>query len=265
MNAFRNATVSVCSAIALVAGPAVGTQVTPNFSDLWWNPAESGWGVNITQQADVLFATWFVYGPGKEPIWYSATLARDPVGTDGTTSFQGELVHTTGPWFGAGTFNPALVTRQVVGAARFASRSVSTATLAYTAGGVTVTKQVERQTLKSNNMAGTYVGGMTATTFNCQSPGDNGQDVGGAGELDVSQIGASVTINSDGCVFRAQYRQMGQVGYLDAGTVTCPGVPGTAAFAGYEVAVETTGILLRYVMSGPVCSVRGNIAGARLD
>jgi hypothetical protein len=249
-----------------MAGPAVGTQVTTNFSDLWWIPAESGWGLNVTQQADVLFATWFVYGPGKEPIWYSATLAKDPVSADGTTSFQGELVQTTGPWFGAGTFNPALVTRQGVGAAHFAPGTVSTATLTYTTGGVTVTKQIERQTLKSNNMAGTYVGGMTATTFNCQSSGDNGQDVGGSDALSVSHVGSSVTISSEeGCVFRAQYRQAGQVGYLDAGTVTCPGVPGTATFAGYEVAVETTGILLRYVMSGPNCSVRGNIAGARLE
>src|SRR5215831_3630119 len=34
---------------------------TPNFSDLWWNPAESGWGVNLQQQGNILFATWFTY------------------------------------------------------------------------------------------------------------------------------------------------------------------------------------------------------------
>lgn len=266
MSTLRNTVVSVCTAVALVSGPAVGTQVTPNFSDLWWNPAESGWGVNVTQQADVLFATWFVYGPGKEPIWYSATLVRDSVGADGTTAFQGDLIQTTGPWYGSGTFNPALVTRQVSGTARFTSRTVSTATLAYTVGGVTVTKPVERQTLKTNNMAGSYVVGMTAKTFNCQSPGSNGQDMGGTDELSVSQVGSSVSMRSaDGCVINALYRQAGQLGYLDAGTFTCPGISETGTFAGYEVAVETTGILLRYVMSGPACSIRGSIAGARLD
>ncbi|HEX5633216.1 MAG TPA: S8 family serine peptidase, partial [Gemmatimonadales bacterium] len=30
-----------------------------NYSDLWWNPAESGWGVNLEHQGDVIFATWF--------------------------------------------------------------------------------------------------------------------------------------------------------------------------------------------------------------
>src|SRR5450631_3618765 len=30
---------------------AGATSLTPNFSDLWWNPNESGWGLNISQQA----------------------------------------------------------------------------------------------------------------------------------------------------------------------------------------------------------------------
>src|SRR4029453_4180785 len=35
-----------------------------NYQDLWWrSPAgsESGWGVNITHQGSILFATWFTY------------------------------------------------------------------------------------------------------------------------------------------------------------------------------------------------------------
>ena len=32
-----------------------------NYQDLWWNPAESGWGVNFTHQGDIIFATWFTY------------------------------------------------------------------------------------------------------------------------------------------------------------------------------------------------------------
>ena len=32
-----------------------------NFQDLWWNPSESGWGVNVAHQGDILFATLFTY------------------------------------------------------------------------------------------------------------------------------------------------------------------------------------------------------------
>jgi hypothetical protein len=34
-----------------------------NYQDMWWNPAESGWGVNLTHQGDILFATLFTYAP----------------------------------------------------------------------------------------------------------------------------------------------------------------------------------------------------------
>ena len=28
-----------------------------NYTDLWWNAAESGWGINVTHQDQILFAT----------------------------------------------------------------------------------------------------------------------------------------------------------------------------------------------------------------
>ena len=37
-------------------------------------PTESGWGANITQQADTMFVTLFVYGQNSSAVWYTATL-----------------------------------------------------------------------------------------------------------------------------------------------------------------------------------------------
>jgi hypothetical protein len=266
MKRFRPFGAALAVAIVFIAGSAPATTVSPNFSDLWWNPAESGWGVNVTQQADVLFATWFIYGPGNQPLWYAATLAMDPVAPDGTMTFRGDLVQTTGPWFAGGTFNPALVTRRVVGAAQFQSRAVSTATLTYTVDGVTVTKSIGRQTLRQDKLGGYYIGALSGTTYDCQQPYENGADASGAGELYVTHVGSTVTIlSNDGCTFRAQYRQAGQLGYLDAGTFTCTGVDAVLPFAGYEISVEASGLLFRYAVTGPACSVRGNMAGARTN
>ena len=70
--------VVVLALVALVTGlstpPAVHAAVTNNYSDVWWNPNESGWGVNISQQADFLFVSFFVYGPIGQPFWHTAQL-----------------------------------------------------------------------------------------------------------------------------------------------------------------------------------------------
>src|SRR5205085_6615179 len=56
-------------AVALDAGAAT---FSTDASDLWYaSPAESesGWGVNVSQQGNVLFLTMFVYGSGSQPTW----------------------------------------------------------------------------------------------------------------------------------------------------------------------------------------------------
>ena len=52
------AAASSCLALATPASSA------PNYQGLWWNAppnSESGWGINLTHQGDVIFATWFTY------------------------------------------------------------------------------------------------------------------------------------------------------------------------------------------------------------
>src|SRR6185436_19431658 len=40
-----------------------------NFQDLWYVPAESGWGLNVAHQGDILFATWFTYAASGKGRW----------------------------------------------------------------------------------------------------------------------------------------------------------------------------------------------------
>ena len=42
-----------------------------NFTDLWWNPAESGWGISIHVKRSILFAAWFAYDSTGAPTWYT--------------------------------------------------------------------------------------------------------------------------------------------------------------------------------------------------
>jgi hypothetical protein len=43
-----------------IARQVFASGATPgvDYTDLWWNPSESGWGMAITQQASVMFLTW---------------------------------------------------------------------------------------------------------------------------------------------------------------------------------------------------------------
>jgi hypothetical protein len=50
-----------------------GSQANTDYTDLWWNEAESGWGIQLTQQYDTIFATWYAYDDKGNPVWYVAS------------------------------------------------------------------------------------------------------------------------------------------------------------------------------------------------
>jgi hypothetical protein len=110
-----------------------------DYTDLWWNSAESGWGMSITQQYGVMFLAWYVYDASGNPVWYVASnCVVQGVGCSGS------VYSTTGPPFGA-TFDPAQVHVSTVGTITASFTDASSATITYTVNGVTSTKQIARQ------------------------------------------------------------------------------------------------------------------------
>src|SRR5438552_11226006 len=93
-------------AIASVLCPVWATSFTTDQSDLWWNPAESGWGMQLVHRGSVIFATLFVYDQSNKPIWYVATLNY----SGSNLVWTGDLLLTNGPWLGTVPFNPNAVT-----------------------------------------------------------------------------------------------------------------------------------------------------------
>jgi hypothetical protein len=113
-----------------------------NYQDLWWNPAESGWGINLTHQSDIIFATLFTYDAAGKGMWL--ILSRgDRIA--GTQNFSGALYRTTGPNFDAVPFTP-IGPSNLVGNMRLEFTDGNTARLIYDVGGVSVTKNIQRQT-----------------------------------------------------------------------------------------------------------------------
>src|SRR5215471_304944 len=64
-----------------------------DYSDLWFNPAESGWGFNLIQHAsNNVFAVMFTYDTPNRPMWFVL-----PGGTwNSPTEFTGTLYRVTG-------------------------------------------------------------------------------------------------------------------------------------------------------------------------
>jgi hypothetical protein len=115
-----------------------------NYQDLWWNPNESGWGINLTHQSDIIFATLFTYDAAGKGMWL--ILSRgDRIA--GTQNFAGAIFRTTGPNFDAVPFTPIGPSNLTqVGNMRLEFANGNTARLIYDVNGASVTKNIERQT-----------------------------------------------------------------------------------------------------------------------
>jgi len=121
-----------------------------NHTDLWWNAAESGWGMNINQQSDIVFATLFTYAADGSPLWFVMSEGRPR--PDG--SYAGTLYRAAGPPFGANPWSPSAVSLAPVGTMTIAFTGADTATLGYTVDGVAVAKTITRQRFSTDTTCG---------------------------------------------------------------------------------------------------------------
>lgn len=67
-----SAPIAVDIEIADLVQTGVEARPTVDYSDLWWNADEPGWGIAVAQHAsDRLVATWLAYENDGDPVWYS--------------------------------------------------------------------------------------------------------------------------------------------------------------------------------------------------
>ena len=111
-----------------------------NYSDHWWNPAESGWGLFIWHDnLDRVIAAWFTYGSDNKADWVTIQTGS----WVGFNRYDAPLIRTTGPAFFAFVPGSAAQT-QVVGTASLSFTDANNGTFTYTLNGVTQTKNITR-------------------------------------------------------------------------------------------------------------------------
>jgi hypothetical protein len=205
-------------ALALATMPASAART--DFTDLWWNPAEPGWGVNLVQAQTFLFATFFVYGPGNQPVWYTGEMTRDAAG-----AYAGPLYVTTGTPYNAPE-NPAHKSARQVGSVTFTPSAATAGSLAYTVDGTVITKMVQRQTLQTIPLGDTFIGGLVSQWSGCTDPSVN-SNLRRHINLRVTQVAADrklevdLDLNGTTCKVSGAYVQQGQLYTMPGATYYC--------------------------------------------
>ena len=129
-------------AVAIERQPISNQGAIPavNYTDLWWNPGESGWGIHITQQRNTMFLAWYVYDDRFKPMWYVATCTMNAAGN----GCSAQLLRTTGPSIDS-AFDPTDVRVYPVGTIAVTFTGPDSGVLTYTVDGVSGTKPITRQ------------------------------------------------------------------------------------------------------------------------
>lgn len=242
-------------------GSAGATSANTDVSDIWWNPAESGWGMQMVNTGTFVFATVYVYGSDGKPTWLVGQLTKTGAAQ---TAYAGPSYVTTGPYFG-GSFDANPVTIREAGTMTFVLDTVTTGRLTYSVDGVVVDKSVQRQPLTLDNYDGNYVAYLTQTISGCNNPINN-RTLTDARAVSITQSGSEVAVvttanNGLVCTINGTFTQLGRMGQIQ-GTYACnSGEFGTAILFEMNSVPYMLTARLQSQSSNFGCAASGELAG----
>lgn len=214
----RTMLVAIVAAAMLVSRPV---EAVTDHTDTWWTPSEPGWGINLAQQANSIFGTFYVYAQDGRAVWFTAQMVRDGP----TDRFTGNLYRITGTFYGA----PVWAGYQIApaGTATFTATSSTTGTLQYTVDGVAVNKTIERLTLAPLNVQGTYIGGVSGRRSGCGTGSGTIIDPMQfevlhsllTNDIRIDQI--SVSTGTTVCRMEGRTTQLGKLLTIESATYSC--------------------------------------------
>lgn len=116
------------------------TSLSENYTDMWWNQEESGWGVALTQQNSMIFAAWYEYDSSGNAIWYVASSC--PV--EGNAC-MGDLYQVTGGSPLTSVWNDANKVTTKVGTLTLSFIDAKNGSMNYSINGKPGSKNITRQ------------------------------------------------------------------------------------------------------------------------
>jgi hypothetical protein len=176
----------------LVSALGAASAQAENYTDWWWNPDQSGHGINVGQQGSKVLATWFTYDEQGADTWL--VMGGELSGN----VFEADLNKTTGTPLGT-PYNPALLTEVTVGHATLTFLDPFNATFAWSVNGKSGTKSgtvalVRQSYALLQPVAGTY---FAATSILATGCGLSGGQFGWTNRFDIVDLPANPTSFSD--------------------------------------------------------------------
>jgi hypothetical protein len=245
---------------AFLPGDPSSTSLTQtDFTDGWWVPSESGWGMNVLQQGSTLVLMFYVFDEQNAPVWYLGTATLDTT----TGVFGGPLTYHRGTHYMGVVFGPVLFSPQTVGEISFQPTSAYTATVSYTIGTTTINKSMQRLSFMPMDFAGTYVTAVIGTLSQCEAPYSSFERTQTAtATLTGGQMQLVLADATGYCAFSGALVQRGQLGEMREGVFACTsGQTGVVTFD--EWSINRNGMTARYSKRSGDCLEQGLIAGAR--
>jgi len=242
-------------AALLLLGAASRAQAA-DYTDIWYNASQSGYGFNVVESDDgtgapFLFVTFFVYGQNGQPTWYVALLTWNKVDT-----FTGSIYATTGTFF-ATPWNPSSSTTNAVGTASFKPNPSNNyqGTFSYSVNNVgSFTGELTRQTLTAISTAGFFAGSQAGTYSGCGTAASNGSYTDPYTLQVADGSNSFITFNFTyrsglTCKILGAATQTGSYFQMPSGTYTCSdGTSTTAAMS--EIKVTALGLEGKFTAPG---------------
>jgi lysyl endopeptidase len=115
------------------------TSTAADYTDLWFNPAENGWGMSVSQHGQTQFVVLYIYDNNGQPLWVSM-----PGGTwtNNFTTYTGAVYIPNGPPYS--NYVPGVFRANAPVGTVSITYGATNATISYTINGASGTKVVER-------------------------------------------------------------------------------------------------------------------------
>ncbi len=112
-----------------------------DFTDLWWMPAEAGWGMHLTHRPNARVAgTLYIYDADRKPLW----LLMTGVNWVSPLEMRGTLLRSTASGFPPMGFDPASVATAQVGTFSLIFADRESGVLTFDLNGVAYSKSMQR-------------------------------------------------------------------------------------------------------------------------
>jgi len=207
----------------LLLGAALRAEAV-DWTDIWYNFDQQGYGYNLVQSDSFIYATFYVYDPNGAPTWYGAGLRWDDV-----DSYSGKVYKANGTFFGA-PWNPANFVVTEAGTATFKPSAINNyeGRFSYTITNVgSVTNQpIQRQSLEPIATGGSYVGGQSGEYTGCTDTAGNYSYIDRF-DLEVTHLAngsatfAFAYVGNLTCTLAGTYEQHGQYYLIPTATYVC--------------------------------------------